>query len=101
MKKLTLLVAMLTMVLLASAPVLSQTPNRFEASPVHRTEAVQIAGDTEVAQPTATSEQEAAPSSSLTAECAWYSNPERGWGWDYWCYYPAQEYWELIFSGAT
>jgi hypothetical protein len=101
MKKLTLLVVMLTMVLLASAPALSQAPNRFLASPVHRTEAVQIAGDTQVAQPTTTSEQVAGPSSSLTPECAWYSNPERGWGWDYWCYYPTEAYWELIFSGAV
>jgi hypothetical protein len=101
MKKPILLVVMLTLVLLASAPAFGQSPNRFEASPVHRTEAVQVAGDTQVAQPTTTSEQEAAPSDSLTPECAWYSNPERGWGWDYWCYYPTEAYWELIFSGAV
>ena|SRR5215208_4959711 len=101
MKKPTLLVVILIMVLLTSAPALSQAPNRFEASPVHRTEAVQVTGGTEVVQPATTSEQEAAPSTSLTPGCAWYSNPERGWGWDYWCYYPAEAYWELIFSGAV
>src|SRR3954447_3658160 len=36
-----------------------------------------------------------------TPECNWYDNPERGWGWDYWCYNPSQLYWEPAFFGVT
>jgi hypothetical protein len=36
-----------------------------------------------------------------TPECSWYDNPERGWGWDYWCYHPTQLYWEPVFFGVT
>ena len=42
--------------------------------------------------------QEAGPQ---TPECGWYENPERGWGWDYWCYHPTQLYWEPAFFGVT
>jgi hypothetical protein len=36
-----------------------------------------------------------------TPQCGWYENPERGWGWDYWCYHPTQLYWEPAFFGVT
>jgi hypothetical protein len=42
--------------------------------------------------------QEASPQ---TPYCGWYDNPERGWGWDYWCYHPTQLYWDPVFFGAT
>jgi hypothetical protein len=51
-KKPTLLVAMLAMVLVASAPALTQTPSNLEMSPVQKSGAVQVIDDTQVAQPT-------------------------------------------------
>ncbi len=53
MKKPTLLVAMLAMVLVAAAPALTQTPSNLEMSPVQKSGAVQIIDDTQVAQPSA------------------------------------------------
>src|SRR5918995_1812328 len=42
--------------------------------------------------------QEAGPP---TPECGWYENPERSWGWDYWCYHPTQLFWNPVFFGVT
>jgi hypothetical protein len=102
MKKLTLLAAVLAIVLLASAPAFTQTaPSDIDLSPAQEMEADQTVGDTEVAQPASVSEQTAAPSTPPTPECGWYDNPERGWGWDYWCYHPTQNYWAPVFYGVT
>src|SRR5947209_20491802 len=100
MKKLTLLVAVLTIVLLASAPALTQTAPS-DLSPVQQTQTEQTVGNTDVAQPTTTSNPVAAPSPPSAPECGWWDNPERGWGWDYWCYHPTQKYWVPVFYGVT
>jgi hypothetical protein len=87
MRKLMLLVAVLAIVLLASAPALTQTE--------------QPVGNTDLAPPTTTSNPVAAPSTPPAPECGWWDNPERGWGWDYWCYHPTQQYWVPVFFGVT
>lgn len=102
MKKSRLLVAMLAMVLLASTPALTQTaPSDIDLSSNPETEAVQTVDDTEAAQPTTVADPAAAPSTPPTPNCGWYDNPERGWGWDYWCYHPTQNYWVPVFYGVT
>jgi hypothetical protein len=111
MKKPLLVVAMLALVVLAAAPALTQTlPNENEMSPVQETEAAE---DAEAAQPPPPSDpqailsppppdQVAAPSTPPpNPECGWYENPERGWGWDYWCYHPTQNYWVPVLYGVT
>jgi hypothetical protein len=45
--------------------------------------------------------QEAQEANPPTPECGWYENPERGWGWDYWCYHPTQLFWVPAFFGVT
>jgi hypothetical protein len=102
MKKLTLLVVMLAVVLLASAPALTQTtPSNLDMSPAQEMQTDQTVGNTDVAQPATTPNPVAAPSTPPTPKCGWYDNPERGWGWDYWCYHPTQNYWVPVFYGVT
>jgi hypothetical protein len=110
-KKLTLLVAMLAMVSLASATALTQTaPDGL--SPVQEAEFDQTVQEgTDASQPAPPPDQEAAPpptpdqgaasSPPPAPECGWYENPERGWGWDYWCYHPSQQFWVPVFFGVT
>jgi hypothetical protein len=124
MKKLMLLVAMLGMVSLASATALTQTaPDGL--SPVQEAEfdqTVQEEGTDDASQPAPPPDQGAASSLPPTPDqgaasspppapdqgaaasspppapqCGWYENPERGWGWDYWCYHPTDMYWEPVF----
>jgi hypothetical protein len=101
MKKLTLLVAMLAMVSLASATALTQTaPDGL--SPVQVAEFDQTVQEgTDASQPAPPPAQEAASSPPPAPECGWYDNPERGWGWDYWCYNPTQQFWVPVIFGFT